>query len=256
MKNILFYLTLVKAMVGVAITCHGAEPLDMAILMPRPITAKPCEPLDLRILAAPIESRKVEPLDLSILIDTPKPLGTPAVKPSKKAVVTPELGKEVRGQPRPMAVTTDYDYPPRGHNWTHPGSIRQHVTQGVHAGKLTSEQILKMTESELLAWHSDDHEGRSHQPVKIEKQIIASTPKTQGKTWLKNGVMYFQHVDNVFREKPESGVCYCGGKCQCGDACPGGHCPSAKTAPVAAPRVAYQQQYGCPGGRCPTVRRR
>lgn len=240
--------------------CHGAEPLDLAILLPRPVSAQPCEPLDLSLLAPPVErtSMRVEALDLSILSDVPA--AKPAVKPSPKTYVTPELGKEKGDAPRPMAKVIDYQYPLRSNHWTHPSTIRQHVASGQHAGKLTAEEIMKMTDAELEAWHSDDHEGKAHHPAKIEKMVAAATTtkpakptKVARKTVVQLGITYYEHADGIYRATKEPGSCYCGAGCKCDDC--DGNCPAQVTKPsqVTAPRPVYQQS-GCPGGNCPTNR--
>lgn len=237
MKHILFYLTLVKAMLGVAISSHSAEPLDMAILMPRPVSAKPCEPLDLRILAVPVEARAVEALDLSILSDAPKPVAVakPAVKPAETIIDYVPPGK-------PSSI------------WSHPGSIKQHLREGVHRGTLTEQQLSMLSDSEAEVIHSLQHERKPATPIAMERLVASVTaPAAKRRTSVSpfDGLPRYEHSDGVYRFKPEPGACYCGANCRCGDACPGGNCPATKHATMVAPQPVYQQS-GCPGGVCPT----
>lgn len=188
---------------------HGAEPLDLAILTDtKPIAARASEALDLRILAEPVAmaARPVEALDLSILIDAP------------------------------TAKPLDWVYPLRGSHWTHPGTIRQHVLEGVHAGKLTAEQVAAMTDAELEAWHSDDHEGKAKKPAQVER-VAEAKPRPKRGTLTSDGVIYYEHSDGVYRARKEDGCDYT---------------PSKAAAP-AYQQPAYQSG-GCPGGVCPVNR--
>lgn len=235
------FLHLIHAVLWLASVCAsaaGAEPLNLAILTDtKPATANACEPLDLRILteSVSITARPVEALDLAILSDSPKST-KPAVKPAKQV----EFGKEVGGQCKPVSATSvlDWAYPTRGAHWTHPGTIRQHVLEGVHAGKLTAEQVAAMTDAELEAWHSDDHEGKNRKPVRVER-VADATPKPQPKraTLTSGGVTYYEHSDGVYRARKEDGCEY----------------EPSKAAAPAYQQPAYQSG-GCPGGVCPTNR--
>lgn len=240
------FLHLIHAVLWLASVCAsaaGAEPLNLAILTDtKPIAAKDCEPLDLRILAEPVSARPVEPLDLSILTGTPKviPAGnqtSPAGKRSNAAKQV-ELGKEVGSQCKPVSATSvlDWAYPTRGSHWTHPGTIRQHVLEGVHAGKLTAEQVAAMTDAELEAWHSDDHEGKGRKPVQVER-VADATMKPKRGTLNSGGVTYYEHSDGVYRARKEDGCEY----------------EPSKAAAPAYQQPAYQSG-GCPGGVCPTNR--
>lgn len=215
----------------------AAEPLNLAILTDtKPVAARSAEPLDLRILAEPVTAKPVEALDLTILSDTPavKPIAKPAVKPSASAKRA-ELGSEAGNQCRPVSAL-DWAYPTRGAHWTHPSTIRQHVTEGIHAGKLTAEQVAAMTDAELEAWHSDDHEGKGRKPVQVER-VADATPAAKKKagTLNSNGVTYYEHRDGIYRAKKDDA-------CEYSD-------PAKQSGPVYQP-----VQGGCPGGVCPTNR--
>lgn len=220
---------------GMAVTAKGAEPLDLAILADtKPVAARSAEPLDLRILAEPVTAKPVEALDLTILSDTP--VSKPAVKPST-AAKRAELGSEAGNQCRPVSAL-DWAYPTRGSHWTHPGTIRQHVLEGVHAGKLTAEQVAAMTDAELEAWHSDDHEGKGRKPVQVERVADATPAKKKAGTLNSDGVIYYEHRDGVYRAKKDD-------SCEYAD-------PAKQSAPVYQ-QPAYQSG-GCPGGVCPVNR--
>ena len=215
----------------------AAEPLNLAILTDtKPVAARSAEPLDLRILAEPVTAKPVEALDLTILSDTPavKPIAKPAVKPSASAKRA-ELGSEAGNQCRPVSAL-DWAYPTRGAHWTHPGTIRQHVLEGIHSGKLTAEQIAAMTDAELEAWHSDDHEGKNRKPVQVER-VAEAKPRPKRGTLASDGVIYYEHSDGVYRARKEDGCDYT---------------PSKAAAP-AYQQPAYQSG-GCPGGVCPVNR--
>lgn len=235
------FLHLVHSVIVLASSCAAvpaAEPLNLAILTDaKPVTAKACEPLDLRILteSVSITARPVEALDLSILSDAPA--SKPAVKQSSASRQV-ELGKEVGGQCKPVSATSvlDWAYPTRGSHWTHPGTIRQHVLEGVHAGKLTAEQVAAMTDAELEAWHSDDHEGKNRKPVQVERVADAThATKKKAGTLNSNGVTYYEHRDGIYRAKKDDA-------CEYAD-------PAKQSLPVYQP-----VQGGCPGGVCPTNR--
>ncbi len=215
---------------------HGAEPLDLAILTDtKPIAARASEPLDLAILTdtKPIAARASEALDLSILIDAPT--AKPMVKPSAESQRN-EIGNEVGNQAKPFSAALDWVYPLRGSHWTHPGTIRQHVLEGVHAGKLTAEQVAAMTDAELEAWHSDDHEGKAKKPAQVER-VAEAKPRPKRGTLASDGVIYYEHSDGVYRARKEDGCDYT---------------PSKAAAP-AYQQPAYQSG-GCPGGVCPVNR--
>jgi len=214
----------------------GAEPLDLAILTDtKPIAARASEALDLRILAEPVAmaARPVEALDLSILIDAPT--AKPMVKPSAESQRI-EIGDEVGNQAKPFSAALDWVYPLRGSHWTHPGTIRQHVLEGVHAGKLSPEQVASMTDAELEAWHSDDHEGKAKKPAQVER-VAEAKPRPKRGTLTSDGVIYYEHSDGVYRARKEDGCDYT---------------PSKAAAP-AYQQPAYQSG-GCPGGVCPVNR--
>lgn len=240
--------------------CPAAERLDVSILdrLDAPAatatTAAP-DALDCSILAAldaPATTAPRQILDVSILsaldgdkptTTTPNPATKPRVKPSRAALDalrrTVDVGDEVGSMCRPQAsaaTVTDYSYPTRSGLWTHPGNIRSHVMQGQHAGKLTADQVAKMSTAELEAWHSDDHEGRATTPVKV----IATVPD-----W--GGYSEFIWLDGSRHPTPQPGAYYpTFGRVLV---------PASATiqptqqAPQSQP-VRYQAG-GCPGGVCP-----
>lgn len=51
-------------------------------------------------------------------------------------------------------------YPNRGSLWTHPGSIKQHLLSGEHAGLFAAWWVNGLSSAAANAVHSDAHEGR------------------------------------------------------------------------------------------------
>lgn len=159
---------------------------------------------------------------------------------------------------KPAATIIDYIPPAKPSSiWTYPGTIRQHMQEGIHRGTLNAQEMAGLTDAELEIMHSLQHEGKPSKPLAVEKLVASVTapkPAVKRGTLMIGGVLHFQHSDNVYRVTKEPGVCYCGDNCQCGD-CPGGNCPTpAQKAPTAPARQV--QQFGtCPGGVCPTQRR-
>lgn len=175
------------------------------------------------------------PVDFTVLTRSACEQPKPAVKPSREASRT--VMPAVR-EPIPMATVTDYSYPTRSDHWTHPGTIRSHVLSGVHAGKLTPEQVALMTDAELEAWHSDDHEGKSHQPAKIAKTVAAAP------NW--GGYTRFIWTDGTTRDTPQPGTYY--------PTAGGVLVPASTTAANPVRSMPVYRSGGCPGGNCPVNR--
>lgn len=225
-----------------ATCCCGAERLDVSILdrLDTTATAAP-DALDCSILAA-LDAPATAPaqlLDVSILsaLDGNKAATTkPRVKPSKAALEAlrkaVDIGDEVGSMYKPLAAS-DYVYPQRhaSHQWTHPGNIRSHVMQGQHAGKLTAEQVAKMSNAKLEEWHSLDHEGKATPPVKT----IAVAPASWG------GHSEFIWLDGSRHPTPQPGANY---------PTLGGVLVPAVQSTQQAPQP-VRVQSGCPGSVCP-----
>lgn len=244
------------AMAGCSTLARAQETasLDLSILskldtQPAPAAAPQANPdhLDLSILdrlgtPAATAADAADILDLTLLDELDAKPGKPAVKPSKAAMRSlgaasgVELGEEFGRtfcKPEMPQASIEIDYPTRASNWTYPGvgrsSLIQHLmTAQQHRGKFALDTLARLETAELLALHSDDHEGR-RKPVTIADApqkpaatnatgagAVNDAPRSAGKTptnaspspsaW--GNVTSFQWLDGSYRSSPQPGASY------------------------------------------------
>lgn len=275
------------AMAGCSTLAHAQETaaLDLSILkrLDAP-TAAPTtvgDRLDLSILDrldAPAATGPVESLDLTLLERLDAKPAKPAVKPSREALrslgaasgidLGDEIGREACRPTQPQA-SLEIDYPTRESNWTYPGvgrsALIQHLTTAPqHRGKFALDTLARLETAELLALHSDDHEGRK-KPVTIAEApqkpaatnatgagAVNDSPRSAGtkptnapspSAW--GNVTSFGWTDGTWRSSPQPGANY---PTLGGVLIPLGSTPAASQ-PVSSGRVYVRGP--CPGGVCP-----
>lgn len=77
-------------------------------------------------------------------------------------------------RPDRVAPAGTAHYPVRGNLWTHPGSAKQHLLSGEHAGKFAKWWVDQLSTAEAESLHSDDHEGRVKWQY-VNRRVAAET---------------------------------------------------------------------------------